>query len=282
MPDTTSGFPNNLSSPNPPPNRRKTAPSSEVPFVEWPQVWDVLTDEETGFRQGDHVAIIGPTGTGKTHIALELAELRDWKLFVACKPEDEIISELVGFGYHVVGKLDIPYVERPPGSGRYVPAYSRVVFWPRLPQETLRRLRPEAILEAEKRLQKPAVGGAIGYVRKNGRWCLILDEATWVCRDLNLQRDVDSALFQFRSLGASLILCGQRPSWMGRYALSMPTHLFIFQTAHKDDIKSLGDISGVNYESVIQTVPNLDHLRHEVLYVNTRTRGMFRTIAPAR
>lgn len=131
-------------------------------------------------------------------------------------------------------------------------------------------------------MQKPAVQGAIGYVRRNQKWCLVLDEATWIARDLGLQRDLDSALFTFRSLEASLILCGQRPAWMGQYALSQPTHLFLFQTSHHNDIKALGDITGVNYELVIQTVANLDFKKHEVLYVNTHTRELFRTIAPKR
>lgn len=232
--------------------------------------------------QGDHVAIIGPTGTGKTHIALELAELRDYVLFVACKPKDPLIRDLVAHGYWVSGNLEIPYLEDPPGSRRFVPAYKRVVYWPRLDADRIRKLKAHELLRTEKAMQKPAVAAAIGYVRKNGSWCLIMDESTWVCRDLGLQRDVDSALFQFRTLDASLILCGQRPAWMGQYALSQPTHLFLFQTSHKNDIKSLGDISGVNYDRVIDTVMSLDHRSHEVLYVNTRTREMFRTIAPAR
>lgn len=213
---------------------------------------------------------------------MELAELRDYVLFVACKPEDPLIRELVSHGYWVSGNLDIPYLEDPPGSKRFVPAYKRVVYWPRLKSEVIRKLRPADLLRAEKTMQKPAVGAAIGYVRKNGSWCLIMDEATWVCRDLGLQREVDSALFQFRTLNASLILCGQRPSWMGQYALSQPTHLFLFQTSHKNDIKALGDISGVNHDAVVATVMSLNHRTHEVLYVNTRTREMFRTIAPAR
>ena len=277
---------------NPPPSTIQPQPSlgrrsrvqpalAPVPFTPWDSFATFLADSPDGFKQGDHVTIIGPTGTGKTHIALELAELRDYVIFVACKPADPLIADLVVVRqYWLTGKMEVPYYEYPAGSGRYIPAFNRVVFWPRLSPETIKRLKPEDVLRAEKNMQKPAVGGAIGYVRKNEKWCLILDEATWVARDLGLQRELDSALFQFRTLEASLILCGQRPAWMGQYALSQPTHLFLFQTSHHNDIKALGDISGVNYERVIETVANLDHRKHEVLYVNTRTREMTRTIAP--
>lgn len=261
----------------PPKNQRRY--SEPVPFVEWDEVYTLLQTDR-GFLQGDHVAIIGPTGGGKTHIALHLAELRDYILFLACKPQDPLIRELGQKGYFITSKLEVPYVEDPPGSKKMRPMHRRVVFWPRLHPDRARKLPPERLLDAEKAVQKPAMKGAIGYVRRNGGWCVIIDEATWVCRDLNLQRDVDSALFQFRTLGASVILCGQRPAWMGRYALSQPTHLFLFQTSNKDDIKALGDISGVNHERVISTIGSLDHDSHEVLYVNTRTRELMRTIAP--
>lgn len=254
--------------------------SSPVPFVPWSEVIRRLEDPSTGFVQGDHVTIIGPTGVGKTHIAIALADFREYVLFVACKPEDDLVSTLAKEGYHVTGKMEIPWIENPPG--RWRPVHKKVVFWPRLSAEEVKKMPPEELLRAEKRMQRPQVGAAIGYVRKNGSWCLILDENTWVCRDLALQRDVDSALFQFRSLDASLILCGQRPAWMGQYALSMPTHLFLFQTSHKNDAKALGDISGVNTDRVIETVQNLNHETHEVLYVNTRSREMYVTIAPAR
>lgn len=228
------------------------------------------------FQQGDHVAILGPTGAGKTHIALDVADLRTYVLVVACKPKDPLIDETLARGYWLApGQLEIPHVD-----GR--PMHNRVVYWPRLGEAAARKLPPGQLLAAEKALQKRAVAGAIGYVRRHGSWCLVLDEGTWVCRDLSLQRDVDSALNQFRTLDASVIILGQRPSWMGQYVLSQPTHLFLFQTSHSDDLKSLGDITGADSKLVQHLVRNLDADRHEALYVNTRERSLYRTIASPR
>jgi hypothetical protein len=256
----------------------------DAPFMPWAQLVAYLREPDPKlsggqprFAQGDHVAIIGPTGTGKTHIAFAVAELRAYVLVVACKPKDPLVDDATRRGYHLIpgNKLEIEYVD-----GR--PLHPRYVYWPRLAGRTTAKMPPQAILKAEKALQKPAVGGAIGYVRRDGYWCLILDEGTWVCRDLGLQRDVDSALMGFRTLKASIIILGQRPSWMGRYVLSQPTHLFLFTTGNADDKKSLGDISGVDTKVVAEIVGQLDHDRHEALYINTRTREMFRTIAPPR
>lgn len=251
----------------------------EAPFLDWQTFYGWLAaegrDGQQRFRQGDHFAIIGPTGTGKTHMAFEIAELRDYVIAVACKPEDPLIDDAAARGYHVLGghTLEIPYVDGQP-------MWRKVVYWPRLTER--KGIPKERILEREREFQKPAVGAAIGYVRENGKWCLLLDEGTWICRDLGLQRDVDAALNQFRSLKASLIILGQRPSWMGQYVLSQPTHLLLFHTAHTDDLKALGDISGVDTKVVQYLVRTLDRDRHLALYINTRERVMYRTVAPPR
>src|SRR5438034_912004 len=67
-----------------------------APFVPWEWLYGYLRRR---FRQGDHVAIIGPTGTGKTHLALEVAELRSYVIVVACKPDDPLITDAVARGY---------------------------------------------------------------------------------------------------------------------------------------------------------------------------------------
>lgn len=257
-------------------SRTSRAPDLDqaAPFVAWGELYRYLRRE---FEQGDHVAVIGPTGSGKTHIALEVAEIRSYVILVALKPRDPLIDDAMRRGYHLVpgNRLEIEYVDNKP-------LHRRIVYWPRLSGRAQQALPAEALLAAEKEIQKPAVRGAIGYVRRKGHWALILDEGTWICRDLNLQREVDSALFQFRTMKSSVIILGQRPSWMGRYVLSSPTHLFLFSTNDTNDRKALGEISGVDTKLVQEIVGRLDFRRHEFLYINTRTRQMFRSIAPAR
>lgn len=262
-----------------PGTRRRNQPTpldidQAAPRLEWPAMFSYLQRE---FQQGDHVAIIGPTGTGKTHMALEIAEIRTYVLVVACKPRDPLVTDTMKRGYwHVPGnKLEIPYADG-------VPLHKRVVYWPRLSKAVSDKMPAHRRLKAERDLQKPLVGGALGYVRSNGHWALVLDEGTWICRDLNLQREVDSALFQFRTLNASMIVLGQRPAWMGRYVLSQPTHLFLFNTNDTNDKKALGDIGGVDTKLVQHLVGQLDKNGHECLYINTRHYEMFRTVAPPR
>ncbi len=246
----------------------------QAPLVPWAEVHAHL---KTGFRQGDHVAIIGPTGSGKTHLAFDVAELRGYVIVVACKPRDELVEDALRRGYwHIpTDTIEIPY-----SDGR--PLHPKVVYWPQLGERRRRKLPQQEVLRAEKAHQRPRVGSALGYVRNEGHWTIMLDEGTWVCRDLGLQRDVDSALFQFRSLDSSIIILGQRPSWMGRYVLSSPTHLFLFNTNDGDDRKALGNISGVDSKLVAALVESLSFERHEFLYIDTRRRLMLRSVAPPR
>lgn len=261
-------------SPNPSRNRASYSAEDVAPFLRWEEMYGYLTAE---FKQGDHVSILGPTGTGKTHMALAIAEIRTYVLVVATKPRDPLVDDAIGHGYYLIpsNKLEIPYVE-----GR--PYYKHVVYWPRLTERMARKLPQAQHIRARKALQKPLVQGALGYVDFNGHWCILLDEGTWIYKDLRLGDDVDSALNQWRTNKASIIILGQRPAWMGRYVLSMPTHVFLFQTSNVDDAKALGDLSGANTKLVKELVQNLDHDRHECLYFNSRTRAMYRTVAPPR
>lgn len=262
-----------------PPSRRRGPVeqfdiNAAAPMVAWPELFAYIKRE---FKQGDHVAAIGPTGSGKSHVAFEVAELRSYVIVVACKPADPLIDDALKRGYWLneTDVLEVPY-----SDGR--PLHSHVIYWPRLGARARRKIPAEKVLAAEKAHQRPRVGAALGYVRNNGHWAIVLDEGTWVCRDLGLQRDVDSALFSFRTLNSSVIILGQRPSWMGRYVLSSPTHLFLFNTNDGDDRKALGDVSGVDSKLVAAIVERLDFERHELLYIDTRRRRMFRSIAPPR
>lgn len=242
--------------------------SEEVaPFLPWEQVYAKLRAD---FRQGDHVTVIGPTGAGKTHIALQVAELRTYVLFLACKRRDPLIADLRQRGYYETSVMEVPYVD-----GK--PVHTRVVYWPRF---SAKETKDDA--DREREMQSKAMRKAFAYAHKNGGWALVIDEGTWVCRDLKLQRVADAAWFQGRTDNVSVIMCAQRPAWVGQYALSMADHLFLFQTAHKEDAKSLRDIAGVDGDTVRAIVQSLDRKNHEVLYISPREGTMIRTTAPPR
>jgi hypothetical protein len=247
-------------------------PDTHAPHVPWTTLLPYL---RTNFIQGDHVSIFGPTGVGKTHLAFDIAEIRTYVLTIATKPHDELVDDALKRGYYRVqtDDLRIDYVDN-------VPLHKHVIYWPQLSPAQARKVSHSGRIQARKKFQKPRVQAAMGYIDLNGHWCLLIDEGTWVYKDLRLAEDVDSALTQWRSSKASIIILGQRPAWMGRYTLSMPTHIFLFHTANVEDAKSLGNIGGVDTKLIRELVQNLDRDAHEFLYLDLRHHKMFRSIAP--
>ena len=68
---------------------------------------------ERNFIRGQHVTLIGKTGSGKTHMALALAEIRPYVIIAATKRRDPLLQE-AGRGYKVV---ETQSVQRGDGSG---------------------------------------------------------------------------------------------------------------------------------------------------------------------
>src|SRR4051812_38891324 len=94
--------------PQPPastPRRKRTsmAPVARPPKVSWESLRSKLAAE---WASGECVTIIGPRGSGKTHICLHLADLSPYVLFLATKRTDPLISALQEEGYLVTGRLE--------------------------------------------------------------------------------------------------------------------------------------------------------------------------------
>src|SRR5215831_7796852 len=72
--------------PNPSPFRRRNVkPAPRVPWDSW-RAWFGGPD---GWKQDEHISIIGPTGTGKTALAVDLLRIRSYRIFVMTKPADD-------------------------------------------------------------------------------------------------------------------------------------------------------------------------------------------------
>jgi energy-coupling factor transporter ATP-binding protein EcfA2 len=237
-----------------------------VPRTTWDHLEQKLAAE---WEPGEHVTLIGPTGSGKTHMALTLAELCRYVLVIATKRQDPLVSQLRSHGYHVTAHLDeIAYAEDQP-------TMTRVVYWPRQPD----KLAPVERL----RLQATQVRHAIDFADKRGKWAVVIDETMWLVRNLRLERELEGLWFQGRSQGVSVIACSQRPAWVPRLAYSQATYLFIWQSSDKSDLESLRDIgAGFPREVIEENVRTLSWDDHEALFVDTKRRELARVVAPPR
>lgn len=208
-------------------------------------------DYRVSAGSADHVTIIGPTGTGKTTLALELSRLRRYVVALGCKPADpELAAGAARLGYWRTPSGELPSPARHP----------RVLVWP--------RYRSDADLANQKAQFRLVLDTAFTV----GRWHLLIDEVPHL-HDLGLTPPLRRHLRMGRAMASGLILCAQRPRNIPLEAISGAQHLFIFGTSDDEDLKRLGGMNGVSSAAVRHAVAGLGR-DYRFLYVNTRTGTM--------
>lgn len=236
--------------------------------------WETLKRRlHSDWRQGEHVTLVGPTGSGKTHLALELLDLRRFVLVLATKRRDPLVSGLRERGFLVVGDTrEIQWTTR---EGRPEPTRGRVVYWPKFPEKLSQEQRQAAQAQAMRR--------AIDWADKTGRWTVLVDETMWLVRNLGLEKALEGLWFQGRTQQLSVVACAQRPSRVPLLAFSSADYLFLWRTGDKRDLERLRDINGTVPREIIEgEVRQLDFDRHEALFVDTHRNELARVIAPPR
>lgn len=223
-----------------------------------PQVeWSVFLNEYFKWYQGEHVALLGPTGSGKTTLAQWILPLRSYVVVLATKPADKTL-EAFGKrnGYKVLQKWKRGNPSKNP----------RRILWP-----DARDLQSAA-------LQRREFFRALSEIYRDGSWCVYMDELWFMGKELKLEHEVKIFLQQSRSNDISLVCSTQRPAFVPLEVYDQSTHLFFWRD---NDERNLSRLSGISYRSaalVRELVANLE--RHEVLYVNVVTGEMVRTMAP--
>lgn len=230
-----------------------------APRVDWAPFLELFRDGPDGFRQGDHVTIIAANGQGKTTLALEVVETRDYVLGLFTKPRDPLIDELGRRGWRRTAELDIR-VE----NGELVDR--RVAYHPVFKRGTIQEKR---------RAQARAIREALDYAFNAGGWCVLADESLWLVKHLGVADELEAHWFQGRTSGISLVALAQRPRHVPLAALSQAEHLFLGRIGDTEDVRRFGEIGGVVDPALIrQLVKRLG--RYEFLYVAPHVGTMLR------
>ncbi len=185
------------------------------------------------WKQGEHVVIIGDTGSGKTYLEAKMLQLRDHVIVVRTKPDDIKFP-----GFHRVDKID--------GLGNI--RYKKFLFVPKYEEQQFQCAK------------------VMDVVWREGGWCIALDETYYQTEILKLSKIINKLFTQGRSKYITVVAGMQRPAWISRFTLSQATHAFIFRMEGRD----LTTLSQALSPRVVKPVEELTG--HDFVYFNRATR----------
>lgn len=201
--------------------------------------------------QGEHVSLIGPTGQGKTTLALEILPRRDYTVVLGTKPRDSTLSKLTKQGYRRIQ------------SWKDKKLSHKYLLWPRVQhQKDLGK-------------QKAEFAYALNEIYRTGSWCVYVDEARYLCDLLRMKEIMVLLWTQGRALKISLVAGCQRPAFVPTEIYDQATHLFFWGDNDENNLKRIGGIGFLNAKLIRTEVASL--AKYQILYVNTRTGEMIKT-----
>lgn len=223
----------------------------EIQTLKWA---DFRQSFEDDWAQGEHISIIGPTGCGKTTLALDLLDIRGYVVAFGTKPRDETFDVLRRENWRRIED----WTPRPDEH--------RVLLWPKFRE-------PKDMATQRKVFQDAFV-----RIFTEGGWCVYVDEARYFTDTLKLAPYLKLFWQQGRSLDLSVVAGTQRPAYMPLEMYDQATHLFVFRDNDRINLTRIGGLIGSGREIAADFARQVGTLQeHEFMYINTRRHQIVRS-----
>lgn len=173
------------------------------------------------WKQAQHLAIVGDTGTGKSTLASRLLDARTYPLVFRSKPDD-----VKWRGYRRIRTAaEMDGIQN-----------SRLVLVPKLPDQVR-----EFWL-------------ALNRVYREGGWTPYLDELFYLDDKLGLRDPIETLLTQGRSKHLTVVVGMQRPVQVTRFAISQCRHVLSFWQEGRD----AKELAAATRPAIADVVASLD------------------------
>lgn len=212
------------------------------------------------WRPGEHVALIGPSGRGKSTLAEHILKRRKFVVCLDFKGDDPSLRR---WGWEVSRVWPIAD-EASRLAGREVTAADgskrRVVDPIRI------RLSPPVKTRGEIEDAKAVFSGLLEDVFSTGDWCLYCDELLIAAKQhrFDLGRPIEDLMVYGRSRGVSMVNATQAPRWIPTETVDQAQHFFIWPVRDFRGLERVEEIMGRGrtLRPVLAAMP-----KHDVLYV---------------
>lgn len=249
--------------PHPIPARDSPDPNVVVPFrgrgrdydapatpeVPWDEFRDIFRN---AWAQGEHVTMIGTTGSGKTTLMEQVIGIRQHIAIFGVKGRDDTMERFI----HDHG-------------------YTRIKTWnPELDDYLV--LWPEIKGHGHINTQRDVFAHAMDAIYREGGWCVVFDEVSYLSDTLRMDNQLKFLLQQGRSAGISVVAMTQRPAFIPLAFYDQATHLFMWKDNDLRNRQRLGELAGNARYVVEREIAELR--RREVLYLHKDSGYRVRTV----
>lgn len=222
--------------------------------LEWPAFAQMFREV---WQPGQHIALIGPTGVGKTTVAGHLLAQRRYVLALDPKGGDSTLGELESRGFERIDKWPPP----------------RKVYEAIANNEPARLIVGGAVnTEADRKKLRALFAATLAGAFEQKGWTVYVDELQIASdqRMMNLTAQIEHNLIAARDRKVSIVSSFQRPARVPRTASDQATYLFVWYTRDDDVVKRIAEMMGRPKPEVRGAVSELDE--HAILMVSRNPR----------